>query len=80
MTDTLASELSDILVEEFNVPREKIGLDADLRNDLGLDSFEAVEIAFAIEEKFSIEIDTDAMPDLQTFKDLVEAVRRKVKG
>ena len=43
-----------------------------LYSDLGLDSLSALELLVAIEDEFSVEIDTDAAKRIKTVGDLVE--------
>ena len=80
MTDPVYSRVEALLVKSLEIPQEKIRPEASLKNDLGLDSFAAVEIGFAIEEEFAIEVTNEEMADVQTIGDLVEAVRKKVQG
>ena len=49
-------------------------IDASTRlySDLGLDSLSALELLVAIEDEFSVEIDTDAAKRIKTVGDLVE--------
>ena len=56
---------------------------ADRLEDLGIDSFSAVEMIYDLEEKFDVELpynSNDNMPDLQTVGDLVEAIKKLIGG
>jgi acyl carrier protein len=80
MADTVLSRVEALLTSNLSVPAEKIRPEADLRHDLGLDSFAAVELGFAIEEEFAIKVTDEEMASVKTIGDLVEAVRRKAEG
>jgi acyl carrier protein len=54
--------------------RPVIELDAALVEDLGLDSFDRLELTIAIEDQFNIELADDEVADLKTFGDLCEYV------
>jgi len=56
---------------------------ADRLEDLGIDSFSAVEMIYDLEEKFDVELpynSNDSMPDLQTVGDLVEVIKKLIGG
>ena len=78
MADPLVAKVESLLIERLDVPQEKIHLNADLKHDLGLDSFAAVELGFAVQEAFAIEVTDEEMTSVVTIADLVEAVRKKV--
>ena len=55
----------------------------DRLEDLGIDSFAAVEMIFDLEEKFDIQISynsNDARPEFQTDGDVVAAIQKLVGG
>ena len=65
-------KLKNLLIEELNVDEEAITLDAELTNDLGVNSLELADLILLCEEKFNIVIDDE---DLHTFipiRDVVE--------
>jgi acyl carrier protein len=47
-------------------------MEANIFDDLGADSLDAVELNLALEEKFDIAIDEDAMAEIKTVGDIVE--------
>ena len=74
------SELQDaifkIIASDARIPQETISLDSTL-TDLGIDSLEAIEIVFNLEERFKISFpDRDPSFDTGTVRGLVEAVDR----
>ncbi len=74
------SELQDaifkIIASDARIPQETISLDSTL-TDLGIDSLEAIEIVFNLEERFKISFpDRDPSFDTGTVRGLVEAVER----
>lgn len=73
------NELVKNLVENFNVNKESITLDKNIRTDLGLDSFDVAELSFIIKEKFGIEISQDAYSKIRTVKDVVSYIKDNIK-
>jgi len=56
---------------------------ADRLEDLGIDSFSAVEMIFDLEEKFDIQISynsNDARPEFETVGQVVDAIKKQVGG
>lgn len=63
-----------IIAKELNKKVEDIKMETRLVEDLGADSLDAVEIMFALEEKFGLEIDDDAALQMKTVGDLVNYI------
>ncbi|MCI6509281.1 MAG: acyl carrier protein [Bacilli bacterium] len=63
-----------IIAKELNKKAEDIKMETRLVEDLGADSLDAVEIMFALEEKFGLEIDDDAALQMKTVGDLVNYI------
>ena len=57
-------ELKNILVEEFSIDEDKITLEAEFVNDLGINSLELADLVFICEDKFNVTFEED---DLHTF-------------
>ena len=65
-------KLKELLVEELSIEEEAITLDAELKNDLGINSLELAELAMQCEEKFDIEIKDDDVHQFVTVGDIVD--------
>ena len=50
----------------------------DLRNDLGLDSLDMIEMLFEIEEVFDIDIPNEDLPQIATVGDVIAYVERRL--
>ena len=64
-------QLKEILVEDMQIKEELIKPEAELINDLGMNSIELSELVLACEEKFDIEIDEERAKDFLTISDVV---------
>ena len=67
-------KVKEIIVEELGVDEEEVVPSASLKEDLGADSIDAVQIIMDLEDAFNIEIDTDNAKAVATVKDLVESI------
>ena len=64
-------KVRDILVEELQLKESDITLDAELVNDLGINSLELADLVMVCEEKFDIEISDDDIRKFLTVGDIV---------
>jgi acyl carrier protein len=65
-------EVKEVIVDTLSCEADKVTLEANIFDDLGADSLDAVELNLALEEKFDIAIDEDAMAEIKTVGDIVE--------
>ncbi|MGE7990345.1 acyl carrier protein [Pseudomonas sp. NPDC089554] len=70
--------LRDALVELFELPPERITLQAHLYQDLEIDSIDAVDLIDHIKRQTGKKIAADEFKAVRTVGDVVEAVHRLV--
>ena len=61
----------DLLVEELQIDPADITMDAELSNDLGINSIELADLVMICEDKFGITIDDDDIRKFTTVGDVV---------
>ena len=76
--DTLANRVITILTERLGIPAETVTPTAELAEDLGVDSVDAVEFALALEREFDITLPDAALVDVKTVQDVIDQVRERV--
>lgn len=64
-------KLKQILIDELQVEENLITLDAELANDLGINSIELADLVMICEDKFDIEINDDNIGQFVTIRDVV---------
>jgi len=67
-------KVQDIIVEELGVEKDEVKLEADLTDDLGADSLDAVELIMAIEDEFDIKVSDEVAQSFKTVKQIVEYI------
>lgn len=78
-TSELSNKITKLLPEYLGYGIEKkIHLNAKLREDLGADSLDLVEIAMFLEEEFSVEISDDEINHVETVQNLISLVESKL--
>ncbi len=71
--------IKDIISEQLNIDSTKITLEANLKEDLGADSLDAVEVIMALEDEFGITIDDETAQSFKLVKDLVVYIEENAK-
>ncbi|MDQ3047870.1 MAG: phosphopantetheine-binding protein [Bacteroidota bacterium] len=74
----IITRINAFLVEEFEVDAEKILPDAILRDTLGLDSLDYVDLVVIIESNFGFKVVAEDFINIHTFQDFYTYVERKV--
>ncbi|OLU21143.1 MULTISPECIES: acyl carrier protein [unclassified Pseudomonas] len=72
--------LRDALVELFELSPERISLDANLYEDLEIDSIDAVDLIDHIKRQTGKKIAAEAFKSVRTVGDVVEAVYQMVNA
>ena len=79
--ETTKQAIDNILMQQINgLHPQQITPEAELVRDLGADSLDQVEIAFAVEEKFDFEGEESDMDKIKTVGDLYDYVSAKVQA
>lgn len=69
----MTNDILDIIAAKAMVPRDKLALEAKL-SDLSISSLDVVEIVFALEDKFNVELPFNANAQNQEFETLGQVV------
>ena len=65
-------KLKDILVDELSIEADAITMEAELANDLGINSLELADLVLLCEDTFGVEFDENDMHKFITVGDVVE--------
>ncbi len=72
-------KMTDIIVEQLSVDKEKVVPGASFVDDLGADSLDLVELIMAMEEEFDVEIPDEDAEKIATVQDAIDYVA-KIQG
>ena len=78
--EELIAKTIDILAEEFEVEKEDIAPDADIKKTLDLDSLSLVDIVALIEETFDIKIKGTDLMKTTTFSQLYDFLFERISA
>ena len=71
-------KVKEAIVETLGVDEDKITAEADLAEDLGIDSLDAVELVMSLEEEFDIKIDNEELKNMKKVSDVVAYIEKAV--
>jgi acyl carrier protein len=69
-----------ILVDDLQIDADDISMDAELINDLGINSLELADLILLCEEKFGIQIQDDDIHKFISVGDVVNYLNENVDG
>jgi acyl carrier protein len=72
-------KLKNILVEELSINPDDITPEAELTNDLGINSLELADLVLMCEEEFGVEFNEDDMHKFITVGDVANFLEETVK-
>jgi acyl carrier protein len=79
MPDDLSQRVISVIAATQHIAEEKITEESTFQ-ELGIDSLDGINILFALEKEFNINIPDDEAPNIRTVRDAVEGVRKLLEG
>ena len=74
----IEKKVRNFLIEDLEIDEEKITPDAHLKNDMGIDSLDFVDIVVIVEKTFGFKIKPPEMPGIQTLRQFCDYIESKV--
>lgn len=79
MQEDLAKRVIAVMAATQHMPEEKITIESTFQ-ELGIDSLDGINILFALESEFDINIPDDAAKEIRTVREMVDGVRQLVEA
>ncbi len=76
--DRIVSIVQETLGTLLKIPCNEVNLSSNLVNELGIDSVDTLDMLFALEDRFKIKVTEKDVVGLQTVKDIIELIERKL--
>lgn len=76
----IESKVRDFLIEDLEVDEEKIVPEARLKQDVGIDSLDFVDIVVIVEKNFGFKIKPEEMAKVITLNDFYNYIANKVNS
>ena len=77
--EEIQEELTNILVNDFEIDEAKIIPEANLFEDLDFDSIDAVDLAVRLQDYTKQKISPDNFKQIRTINDVVDAIENLLK-
>ena len=74
----IEATVKEFLVEELELNAENIKPEARLKEDIGIDSLDFVDIVVIVEKKFGVKIKPEELTDVKLFSQFCDYLERKV--
>ena len=76
--DQIQAKVKDFLVEELEIEEEKIYGDARLKEDMGIDSLEVVDVVVLVEEQFGYKMKPEDFKELKTLDQFCQFIQQHI--
>ena len=74
----IEEKVKSFLVEELEIDEDKIAPDAKLKEDMGIDSLDFVDIVVIVERTFGFKLKAEEMAGVDTFSKFCDYIEAKV--
>ena len=75
----IVEKINDFLIDEFEVDAADIQEDANLKDTLGLDSLDYVDLVVTVESNFGVKLGEADFVGVATFQNFYDLIENKVK-
>ncbi len=76
----IEEKVKAFLIEDLEIDEEKIVPEGKLKDDLGIDSLDFVDIVVIVEKKFGFKIKPEEMAGITTLKQFCDYIESKVNN
>lgn len=76
----IEGKVREFLIEDLEIDEEKIVPEGKLKDDLGIDSLDFVDIVVIVEKKFGFKIKPEEMAGITTLKQFCDYIESKVNN
>ena len=73
--ENLEQEVRELIAEITEIEPEKITMDVDFIEGLGMDSMMALEVLAALEKKYKVQIPEEKLMKLKSLKDTIDLTK-----
>ena len=74
----IEDKVRNFLIEELEIEPENIFPDAKLKDDMGIDSIDFVDIVVIVEKNFGFKIKAEEMAGVDTFSKFCDYIEKKI--
>ena len=75
MSDELVARVTGVIAKTQKIPPETVTIDKSFQ-ELNIDSLDGINILFAVEGEFDVDIPDDAARGIRTVREMVEGIEK----
>jgi len=75
MSDEIATRVIGVIAKTQHIPPESITIEKTFE-ELKIDSLDGMNILFAVEEEFDVNVPDDQVPAIRSVRDMVEGIEK----
>ena len=76
--EEIKDKVTTFLVDELEIEESKIADDARLKEDLGIDSLEVVDVVVLVEDSFGYKMKPEDFKELKTLEDFCQFIQNHI--
>jgi len=77
--ENIVKTINGLLIEEFEIDEKLITPEAHLKNDLGLESLDFVDIAVIVQKEFGLTLKGEEMTSIRTLQNLYDYIEKCIQ-
>jgi acyl carrier protein len=74
----IEAKVRNFMIEDLEIDEDKISPDALLKQDLGIDSLDFIDIVVIVEKTFGVKIKSEEMAEVKTFSAFCDYLESKL--
>jgi len=77
--ENIVKTINGLLIEEFEIDEKLITPEAHLKNDLGLESLDFVDIAVIVQKEFGLTLKGEEITSIRTLQNLYDYIEKCIQ-
>lgn len=78
MKEEIVKKVNDFLIDEFEIEPKKLKPEASLKDDLGIESLDFVDIVVIIEKDFGFKVNREDIININTLQSLYKYIEKNI--
>ena len=76
----IEAKVKEFLIEDLEIDEERITPEARLKEDIGIDSLDFVDIVVIVEKKFGFKIKPEELTNVKLFSQFCDYIEKKINA
>ena len=72
--EEIFDKLKELVVDQLGVEEDEVTMEASMKDDLGADSLDLVDLVMSVEEEFGVKVADEDLENIKTVGDIVNYI------